>query len=102
VPLADICGAASFSLFDHLVGAREQRCWDFEAERSRSLEIDHQLVLGRRLHRQVGGLLVAQDAVDVNSRMPILVALIGAIGDQAADLDEVAERIDRGQLVPSR
>src|SRR5678816_2675299 len=36
--------------FDHLVGAREQRRRHLKAERLRSLEVNHQLVLGRRLH----------------------------------------------------
>jgi len=51
---------------------------------------------------QVGRLLASEDTVDVSRRAAVLVALIGAIGDQAAGLDEVAERIDRGQLVPGR
>jgi hypothetical protein len=37
-------------LFDHLVGAREQCSWQFEAKRLCGLEVDHQFVLGRRLH----------------------------------------------------
>ena len=39
-----------------------------EAERLGGLEVDHQLVLGRRLHRQVGRLLALEDAVDVAGR----------------------------------
>ena len=33
-----------------------------EAERLGGLEVDHQLELGRLLHRQVGGLLALEDA----------------------------------------
>ena len=73
-----------------------------EAERLGGLEVDHQLVFGRRLHRQVGRLLALEDAVDVAGRAPILVDDIGPVGDQAAGGDEVAVRIDRGQLVPGR
>ena len=40
-------------LFDHFVGAGEQRWRYREAERFRGLEIDRQLVLGWRPHRQV-------------------------------------------------
>ena len=38
------------SLFDHLVGAGEQHRRHLEAEGVRRLEINHHLVLGRRLH----------------------------------------------------
>ena len=36
---------------DHIIGAREQRDGDFEAEGPRGLEIDHQLELGRLFDR---------------------------------------------------
>ena len=48
------------------------------------------LVLGRRLHRQVGRLLALEDAIDIAGRAPVLVDEIGPIGDQAAAVDEVA------------
>ena len=73
-----------------------------EAERLGGLEVDHQLVLGRRLHRQVGGLLALEDAIDVAGRAPVLVDQVRPIGDQAAGGDKVAVRVDRGQLVPGR
>src|SRR6516164_4809127 len=60
-----------FTSFDHLVGAREYGCRDFQAERLRGLEVDHQLELGRRLHWQVSGLLAFEDAVDVAGRAAV-------------------------------
>ena len=73
-----------------------------EPERLGGLEIDHQLVLGRRLHRQVGRLLALEDAIDVAGRAPVLVDEIRPVGDQAAGGDEEALAVDRGQFVPGR
>jgi hypothetical protein len=39
VPTTDSCTAADASLFDHLVGAGEQRMWHSEPERLGGLEI---------------------------------------------------------------
>jgi hypothetical protein len=41
------------SLFDHVVGQCQQLVGDFEAERPRGLEIDHQLEFGGLDDRQV-------------------------------------------------
>ena len=57
--------------FDHLVGAGEQRRRHSEAERFRSLEVDHELILGRLLHGQVGGFGTPEDFVDVNCRTSV-------------------------------
>jgi tripartite-type tricarboxylate transporter receptor subunit TctC len=58
VPLPDSCSAAKKALFDHLVGAGEQRVRHGQAERLGGLEIDREPVLRRRLS-EVPELLVS-------------------------------------------
>jgi hypothetical protein len=45
------------------------------------LEIDNQLVLGRRLHREVARLLALEDPIDVAGSAPVLVDPIRPVGD---------------------
>ena len=52
-------------LFDHLIGAVEQRWWDGETERLGGLEVDHKLEFARRLDRQISGTLPLEDSIDV-------------------------------------
>ena len=89
-------------LFDHLVGARKHGRRHSEAHRLGGFKIDHQLVPGRRLHRQVSWFLALENAIDVISRAPVLVDRTGPIGDQAATTDELAIGVDRGQSVLRR
>ena len=53
------------------------------------------LVLGRRLHRQVGRLLALEDAIDVAGRAAILINRMHPIGNQAAGNDEETFPVDR-------
>jgi hypothetical protein len=87
------------SLFDHLVGSREQLRGHGEAERLCGLEIDNEFVLGRRLHWKVRRLLALENAIDVSGRAAELIDPINPVGDQAAGGGIRAIGVDRGQPV---
>jgi len=58
--------------FDHLVGNSEQRRPYVKAEGLCRLEVNHQFVLCRCLHREVSRLLAPEDAIHVGGRAPEL------------------------------
>src|SRR5471030_3299095 len=57
--------------FDHLVGERHQIVGEFDPERLRRLEIDHELKLGRLQDRQVRWLGTFEDADDIDADLAI-------------------------------
>jgi hypothetical protein len=51
------------SSFNYVVGATEHQGRNGEIQRLGCPEIDDQLILGRKLRRQVGGLCALEDAI---------------------------------------
>src|SRR5262249_8720310 len=86
-------------LFDHLVGAGEQRLRHRKPHPLRRVEVDHQLIFRRRLHGQVRWLLALEDAVHVPGGKTKLLSTIGTVGYKAARYGEVTLIVDRGQPV---
>src|SRR5438045_421574 len=58
------------SLFEHLVGAAEQREWDGEAERPGCFEIDDKLKLCWKLDRKIGRLGTLENLSRIDSSAP--------------------------------
>src|SRR5262245_10277154 len=101
-PRSELPIAAMYPLFDHLVGAREQVWRHLEVKGFGSLQVDHQIVLGGCLYRQVPRFLAPEDAIDVAGRSPIRLDRIRPVGDQTAAGGEVAKGIDRRESVLGR
>src|SRR6516165_1015430 len=89
-------------LFDHLVGAREQRLGNGYAKLLRGFEIDDQFKLGRNLYWKVARLFALEDAIDIAGRVTELVEQIGPIRHQAARGGFRAIGVNRWQLVLGR
>src|ERR1700740_1601556 len=85
------------TLFDHLVGPREQRWRNLEAERPGGLEVNKHLELGGLLNRKLGWFCTLEKLIDVGSSAPDQISDICSVGDETADIYEFSNSIERRQ-----
>src|SRR6516162_8516635 len=64
----------------HLVSALLENPRHIETERPCGLEVDHQLVFARRLHRKVGRLLALEDAIDIGRCPSKIIGQVRSVG----------------------
>jgi len=90
-------------LFDHLIGATEERDWDGEAQRPRRLEVDDQLNFGGLLDGQVGRFLAFENSARVDANQTVSVRIAASIAHQASGCGGECMKLEnRGNRVVER
>jgi len=84
-----ISGADSRRLFNHLVGAQQDRWGYRKTERRGGLAVYDHLELSRQLHRKIARLRAAQDAIHIGGGATKDVYQVGSVGEQAAVFGKV-------------
>src|SRR5262245_47595483 len=98
----DAARGPSTPSLDHLVGGNQQTTRHGEAERLCGLEVEDRLELARCLHRQVGGLVAAQDAIDICRVLPKLDGPGKPVGHDTTGGHKDTKVVDRWQPMSSR
>src|SRR5262249_35565797 len=88
------------TLFDHLVGQREQRRRYRDVEQPGGLVIDHKLELAGLHHRQVRGLCALEHAAGVEPKLAPRLVQVGSVAHEPADFRILTSHIGRRQRVP--
>src|SRR5260370_32925308 len=88
--------------FDHLVGEREQRWRNFDADCLGGVHIDEELDLGDLLNWQVGRLVALQNSAGINASLPVRFRSAASITQQPASRDELSRVKDRDDRLSNR
>src|SRR5215207_3759931 len=88
--------------FDHLVGAGEERGWDFEAESLCRHCIDHEFKRSRLLDRQLTRLGAAQDFIHVIGGPAKKDWVAWSIGHQTSSVDVLPRSVHHRQAGTER
>src|SRR5262245_32918161 len=75
---------SSFTSLDHLVCEGEQLIGNLEAERLGSLEVKHELELGRSHYRQVARFVALQNSAHIIPSLTQSINQVGPIADKPA------------------
>src|SRR5262245_55731418 len=84
---------------DHLIGQCQQFVGYFEAERLRSLEVDHKLEFGGLHHRKISRLLALEYSAGIDAGLAVRIGYARSVAHQPAGLDRFAPGIDRSHRV---
>src|SRR6516165_4992916 len=85
-----LSATTDITLFDHIVGASEELRWDFQAERLRGFEVDHQLEFSCLYDRHVDRPLTIENAAGVGAGLAILVGEARSVAYKPTDLSKFA------------
>src|SRR5262249_48024235 len=100
VPEAAVSRCGRQPLFDHLVGAAEQRQWQCDADCVCGIEVDHQFDLYRLLYREHSRLLAFEHSAYIDGGLPPRFRNISPVAHQAASGREFAPLRDCWQSMP--
>src|SRR6516225_9192676 len=87
---------------NNLIGGRQQRFRDGEAERISGRQIDYQFELGGLHDRQIGGPGALEDAACIGADLTKAVCEVGSVAHQPTGLDIFTHRITRWNPVTYR
>jgi hypothetical protein len=86
------------SLFDNLVGEREQVRGELYAKRLSGTEVDREVERGWSLNRKFAILFAFENTADIEPALAIDLGKIDSVTEEAAGQNKIARRIDGGIL----